>query len=120
MRPLRGSTGAVLATVSGLAYWAMVSAASGGIEPWDAPRFWTLVLPGALALGALLGALAPARAWAWGVIVMSAQIPVVAVVAAPGPLLAAGVLYVAVLSVPAALVSWLAAALRTRRRRVPG
>lgn len=51
---------------------------------------------------------------------MGAQIPVVAVVAAPGPLLAAGVLYVAVLSVPAALVSWLAAALRTRRHRVPG
>ena len=32
MRQLRGSTGAALAAVSGLAYWAMVSAASGGID----------------------------------------------------------------------------------------
>ena len=78
------------------------------------PAFGTVAFPGALALSALLGALAPSRAWAWGGIVMMAQVPVVIVIAGPGPLVIAGLLYAAVLAVPAALVSWGSGALRER------
>lgn len=110
----RGWVAVALAAVAGLAYWALVSALSGGGEPWDAARFWTVAFPGALALSALLGAVAPARAWAWGAIVMLAQVPVVVAVSGAGPLLIAGLLYAAALALPAALVSWASGALRGR------
>lgn len=112
MPELRTSSGATLALLTGLAYWALVSAMSGGVEPWDAPAFWTIAFPGALALSALLGALAPMRAWAWGAIVMLAQVPVVIALAGAGPLLIVGLLYAAVLAVPAAFVSWAGGASR--------
>jgi len=114
MRGAPGWFAGALAALAGLGYWAAVSAAAGGIEPWDAPAFETVAFPGALALSALLGALAPSRAWAWGGIVMMAQVPVVIVIAGPGPLVIAGLLYAAVLAVPAALVSWGSGALRER------
>lgn len=113
----RGWVAAALAALTGLAYWAMVAAVSGGAEPWDAPRFWTVAFPGALALSGLLGAVAPTRAWAWGAIVMLAQVPVVVAVSGASPLLIAGLLYAVALAVPAALVSWGSGALRARSAR---
>ena len=74
----------------------------------DAAAYWTLVYPGALLLSAILGFAMPVRAWLWGPIVVFAQVPVVIAVAGAGPLLLAGVLYAAVLSIPAALVSGVA------------
>lgn len=113
----RVASGAMVAVLAGLAYWTLVSAMSDGVEPWDAPAYWTLALPGALALSALLGAWAPKRGWAWSAIVMLVQVPVVNALAGAGPLLVVGLLYAAVLAVPGALVSWAGAALRRRRMR---
>ncbi|WP_157745197.1 hypothetical protein [Luteimonas chenhongjianii] len=113
----RGWVAAALAAAGGLGYWAMVSAASGGVEPWDAPVFWTMAFPGALALSAALGAIAPSRAWLWGAIVMLAQVPVVVSVAGASALMIAGLLYASVLAVPAALVAWGSGALRQRLAR---
>ncbi len=110
--------GACIAAVIGIAYWAVASAMAGGGEPWDAPAYWTLAYPGALLVSAVLGFAMPARAWLWGLIVMFAQVPVVIAVSGAGPLLMAGLLYAAVLSIPAALGSAGAAwALRRMRNR---
>ena len=106
--------GACIAAVIGIAYWAVASAMAGGDEPWDAPAYWTLAYPGALLVSAVLGVAMPGRAWLWGLIVVFAQVPVVIAVSGAGPLLMAGLLYAAVLSAPAALVS--AGAAWARRR----
>lgn len=108
--------GACVSAIVGIVYWAAVSALSGGSEPWDATAFWTLVYPGALLLSAILGFVMPTRAWLWGLIVVFVQVPVVIAVAGADPLLLAGVLYAAVLSIPAALVSGVAGWIRRRMR----
>lgn len=108
--------GACIAAVIGIAYWAVASAMAGGDEPWDAPAYWTLAYPGALLVSAVLGVTMPGRAWLWGLIVVFAQVPVVIAVSGAGPLLMAGLLYAAVLSLPAALVSAGAAWARRRMR----
>lgn len=108
--------GALMSAVVGLAYWAVVSGMLGGGEPWDAAAYWTLAYPGALLLSAVLGFAMPTRAWIWGVIVVFAQVPVVVAVSGAGPLLLAGVLYAAVLAIPAALVSGIAGWIRRRMR----
>lgn len=110
---LRGALGALLV---GLAWWAVVSLAIGGGEPWDAAGYWTWAYPGALACSLLLGLAWPQRAWLWGPLVVLAQVPVVVAVSGLGPLLAAGLVYAALLSIPAAVASW--AGGRLRRRRV--
>ena len=109
--------GACIAAIVGIAYWAAVSGMLHGGEPWDADAFWTLVYPGALLLSAILGFAMPTRAWLWGLIVVFAQVPVVIAVSGPGPLLLAGVLYAAVLSIPAAVISGVAGWIRRRMRR---
>jgi len=109
--------GACIAAIVGVGYWATVSGVLGGGEPWDAAAYWTLVYPGALLLSAILGFAMPVRAWLWGIIVVFAQVPVVVAVSGAGPLLIAGVLYAAVLSIPAALVSGGSGWIRRRMRR---
>ncbi len=108
--------GAVLSLVCGLAYWGLASWMIGGGEPWDAGTYWTLWYPGALLLSLALGLAFPARAWLWGLLVVLAQIPVVAVVAGVEPLILAGLLYALVLAVPAAAASALGGWWRRRRR----
>jgi len=105
-----------MSAIVGVAYWAAVSGMLGGGEPWDAAAYWTLAYPGALLLSAILGFAMPPRAWLWGVVVACAQVPVVVAVSGAGPLLLAGVLYAAVLSIPAALVSGVAGWIRRRMR----
>ena len=107
---------AAIASLCGLAYWGLVSMAIDGGEPWDAGHYWTLWYPGALLLAAALGFARPDRAWAWGLIVLLAQVPVVAIVSGVGPLLLAGLVYASVLSIPAMLLSWGGGWLRRRRR----
>ncbi|WP_460135091.1 hypothetical protein [Pseudomonas sp. S1_E04] len=95
-----------------LFFWAVVSAVTGSKEPWDLPNYWTLIYPAALALSATLGAVLKRAQWSAGAVVMLAQIPVVLVVSGVSPLLGVGILYAAVLSIPAMTFSWLAGKLR--------
>ena len=99
-----------------LAFWTAVSLVAGVSEPWDAESFWRLIYPAALVLSAVAGGWFPHRSAAWGAVVMFAQIPVIIVSSGAGPLLAAGVVYAAVLSVPAMALSWLAGRARRRLR----
>lgn len=108
------STGraALVALIASLAFWSVVSVALGGQEPWDAAGFWTVIYPAALALSAVLGLMFPSRAWAWGAIVIFAQIHIVVLVPGEDLLLRAGALFAVLLSIPAVLVSWIAGAVR--------
>jgi hypothetical protein len=98
--------------VVGIVFWSVVSMLSGAAEPWDAASFWTLIYPAALALSVVLGAIFQRVSLLAGAIVMFAQLPVVTALVGVSPLLAAGVIYVAVLSVPAMMLSWIAGRLR--------
>ena len=91
-----------------LIYWTVVSAIAGGAEPWDLASFWTIVYPAGLALSAFLGAALKRAQWSAGAIVMFAQIPVVLASSGVSALLAAGIIYAAILAVPAMALSWFA------------
>ena len=42
-------------------------------EPWDAPVYWQVAYPAALAVGTLLAFLFPQRAWRWVIMLFGAQ-----------------------------------------------
>lgn len=102
----------IVAWVVSLIFWAVVSILSGAEEPWDAASFWSIIYPAALVLSMALGSTLKSYPWSAGAIVMFAQIPVVMVSSGVSPLLGAGVIYVAILSVPALLLSWIAGRMR--------
>jgi hypothetical protein len=98
--------------VVSLFFWTVVSAVTGAEEPWDLASYWTLIYPAALALSVFLGAVLKSAQWSAGAVVMLAQVPVVLVISGASPLLGVGILYAAVLSIPAITLSWLAGKLR--------
>ena len=100
-----------------IGFWAVVSILTGAEEPWDAASFWTRIYPVALVLAFILGWMLKSSQWSAGSIVMFAQIPVVMVSSGVSPLLVAGVLYAALLSVPAMILSWAAGRIRHRYKR---
>lgn len=106
----------IVVLILSLAFWAAASLVADVKEPWDAASFWSLIYPAALVLSVIAGLLFPQRSAAWGAVVMFAQIPVVMLSSDAGPLLAVGVLYAALLSVPAMGLSWLAGFTRRRLR----
>ena len=111
------ASGTLVSAVIGIAYWTAVSGLLKGGEPWDAAAYWTVVYPVALLISILLGAWRPKLAWLWGAIIVFAQVPVVIAVSGIGPLLLAGLVYAAVLSLPAMLVAWLGGVIRSRMLR---
>ena len=110
----------VLAVVSVL-YWLLVSRVSGAKEPWDAAGYWLIWYPGSLILSAFGGFAFGRRGWSAGAIVTVAQLPVMLVNTGFGGLLIVGVVFLAVLAVPAVMLSALLGRLRaTSRRNVGG
>lgn len=100
-----------------LAFWAVASLLAGVEEPWDAPGFWTVIYPAGLGLSAVLGFMLARFQWIAGAIVMFAQIPVVMACSGVSSLLGAGVVYAAILSIPAIALSWFAGRVGQRYRR---
>jgi len=107
--------GSVVTLTVGVIFWVLVAWRTPGGEPWDAPAYWTVVYPIALAIAAALGACFPRRAWLWGLLFM--VVPVVVVASGFGPLLLAGLVYTLVLSLPAMAIAAAAGALRRRLHR---
>jgi len=99
-----------------LVFWATAASLAGVKEPWDAASFWTVLYPAALGLSVLLGLLLARYQWTAGAIVMFAQIPVVMASSGVSSLLGAGVVYAALLSIPAIALSWFAGRVRQRYR----
>ena len=98
--------------VVSLFFWTVVSAVTGAEEPWDLASYWTIIYPAALALSVILGTVLKSSQWSAGAVVMLSQIPVVLAISGISPLLGIGVIYAAVLSIPAITLSWLAGKLR--------
>lgn len=99
-----------------LIFWTIVSAVTGAKEPWDLDSYWTIIYPAALGMSFILGALLRRSQWSAGGVVMLSQIPVVMAISGIPPLIGVGVLYAAVLSIPAIMLSWLAGKLRSSKK----
>ncbi|WLG93822.1 hypothetical protein [Pseudomonas sp. FP198] len=104
----------VVACVISMSFWLVASWSAGVNEPWDAQRYWTVLYPASLVLTLILGLLFKKRGWLAGPIVMFGQIPCVMITSEAGPLLAVGVLYSFLLSIPAVMLSWGARAIYRR------
>lgn len=102
----------IAVSVLSLIFWTGVSVMTGAQEPWDLASYWTTIYPAALALSMVMGAMLKSSQWSAGAIVMFAQIPVILAYSGVSALLGVGILYAAILSIPAVALSWLAGRLR--------
>ena len=106
----------IFTCVVSLFFWTVVSAITGAEEPWDLASYWTIIYPAALVLSVILGAVLKSSQWSAGAIVILSQVPVVLATSGTSPLLAAGIIVAAVLSIPAITLSWLAGKLRSGKK----
>ncbi|WP_177326949.1 hypothetical protein [Pseudomonas sp. Ant30-3] len=104
----------LVASIVSVSFWLAVSWLAEVDEPWDAGAYWTVIYPAALALTLMLGLLFSKHRWLSGPVVMFGQVPCVMMNAEAGPLLAVGLLYALLLSIPAVLLSWAARPLYRR------
>ena len=102
-----------LALFTGLLLWALTSFFGHRREPWDTNVYWTIAYPLAILLSAGLGALFPQRPWRWAVTIIFSQLVVMTLNGSDFSLLPLGLALLALLSLPAAAASFLAARLRT-------
>ena len=109
---------AIVLLACSLLYWSLVGRSAGVAEPWDAAAYWRLCYPLSLVLAGGAGLVFRARGWMAGAIVTFAQLPVMAWNGGWGNLWGVGVLFLAMLAIPAMAVSagtgWLAIRLRGR------
>lgn len=106
-----------VATVLGAIIWLTTSALTGRREPWDAPQFWTVAYPIAIACGGVLGYLFPVRPWRWVFVLMFMQ-GVVMIFGGSGlGLLPLGLILLAILALPAVGAGYLGARLSPWRDR---
>jgi hypothetical protein len=105
---------ALIAAFAGAALWVLFAALGGYAEAWDSPLFFPMAMPLAVATAALLGALAPHRAWRWGGWLMAGQAVALLVSVGPGSLLPLGLVLFAVLALPCMAASLFGAWLRRR------
>ncbi|MEA1084934.1 hypothetical protein SFC76_11750 [Sphingomonas sp. CD22] len=101
--------------VSGL-YWQLVCEATGAKEPWDGDGYGTLWYPLSLALAAVAGYFSRYHAWLAGGIITFSQLPVMWINNGIGPLIAAGLLFLCILAVPAVAISSIAGRFAMRIR----
>lgn len=93
-----------LCTAVATVLWIIANWVSRTSEPWDSQNFGIFYLL-ALGIAAGFGYVFPSRAWLWGVIIIFAQLPVMLVQSGVGPLTPLGIIILAGLSLPAALVA---------------
>jgi hypothetical protein len=104
----------LIAALAGAGIWIALAAVSGRAEAWDSPLYFPVGLPLAIAVAALLGAVAPGRAWRWGAWVMGGQAAALLLTVGPGSLLPLGLVLFAVLALPCMLGALAGAWLRRR------
>jgi hypothetical protein len=106
-----------IAFAFGFAMWMIASIASGRKEPWDAPFYWSMLYPGAIALCAVLGWFWPRRSWLWALVLFEAQIVAATVRSGEvGNLWPLAMMLFAFMALPGMGIGWLAAWLRHRLR----
>jgi hypothetical protein len=101
--------------MAGLTLWLIATLVLGG-EPWDFREYTQYYLV-ALCLSAFFGHRYRFRPWRWGLILVFAQIPLIAMSPNGQGLLPAGLLYTLLLSLPAMAVASAASYLTKLYRR---
>ena len=97
------------AIVLGLALWTAAALLGHRAEPWDAPSYWTIAYPAAIALSGALGFAFPQRPWRWVLALMFMQLPVMILGGSGFSLLPMGLILMAVLSLPGIGLAYLCA-----------
>jgi hypothetical protein len=105
---------AFLSLTIGVGGWLEVSALTGRREAWDSELYFSLFFPLLLLLSAILGWLAPDRAWRWGLWMAGGQFLAMFADNPGGNLLPLGVITFGVLGGITGLPGVLAARLRAR------
>jgi hypothetical protein len=97
------------AATLGLVLWSVAAVVELRVEPWDAPNFWTIYYPAAIALSGMLGFLYPHAPWRWALILMFMQLPVMILGGSGFSLLPIGLILMAVLALPGIGLAYLCA-----------
>lgn len=105
----------VAALAGGALLWIGTAMLAGRTEAWDAPAYWTVTYPLAIVLAAVVGYLAPRRAWRWALAVFLAQALVLTATASSFGLLPLGMILFAVIGLPAVVAAMAAARFGARR-----
>lgn len=112
---LQTTKAVALLIVSGL-YWHLVCRTAGVAEPWDGEAYWRLWYPFSCVLAAAGGYRLGRQGWRAGGLVTFAQLPVMWFNGGTGSLLAAGLLILCLLAIPATVIAALAGRFATRVR----
>ena len=110
---MNGGIGWTASIASGLILWSIAAIGAGGREIWDVGTYWSVYLPAAYLICAILGYVFPERTWRWPLAVMFVQMPVMTLVSAEiGNLAPLGAILLAILSLPGIAAATIGAALR--------
>lgn len=104
-----------ISIVAGVVLWTLTAAIGGRTEPWDAPGYWSVAYPLAIALAGVLGYVFPQRPWRWAVVLMFMQGAVMLFSGSGLGLLPLGLIVLGVLSLPAVAFASFAARLSQRK-----
>jgi hypothetical protein len=100
----------VIAALTGVVLWFLTSLLTAKREPWDAPSYWAIAYPLALAGCALLGYRFPERPWRWALVLFESQFLAMCVRNGEfGNLWPLGMLLFAVIAVPGIVAAQVAA-----------
>jgi hypothetical protein len=104
----------LLAAASGVGLWVWAARASGKLEAWDGPYYFSRVIPALALIAAICGGLAPRHAWRWPATIYASQFVVMIGQAQPpvGPLAPLGFIMMTVLAAITAVPAYLGALAR--------
>ena len=105
--------GWLVSIVSGLILWSIAAISAAGREIWDVGAYWSVFLPAAYLLCAILGYAFPERTWRWPLAVMLVQMPVMTLVSREiGNLAPLGAIFLLIQSLPGMALAAIGSALR--------
>jgi len=105
----------VIAVLSGVLVWIVVSAVSGRNEAWDSSWYFLAGYPVICAVSLALGYFAPERSWRWGLAPFVGQFVWLLLTQGPGNLLPLGIIVFGVISLPAVIAARIGAYVGNRQ-----
>jgi hypothetical protein len=110
----RALLSALIAATSGCVLWLWAAHASGKLEAWDGPLYFSRVVPTLAVIAGLCGFIAPRHAWRWPSTIYASQFALMIARAEPpiGPLAPLGLIMMAGLAALSAIPAYAGALLR--------